>query len=145
MTGIEWRPSESDHLSAVVPLDHALAKRARIAFAETLDYDQVGIYSGGPVTNLLRRESVRAGKLLRYRIVAPTFDAMVRFVESGLVVAIMPSAVALRYTRGSRIVVIPLTDAWRERQFAVCCRSRRGLAGPAAEMFDHLLAAAKSA
>jgi len=132
MTGVEWRPSKRDHLSAVVPVNHPLASRDRIAFADTLQYEQVGIHSGGPVTHLLRRESVRAGKLLRYRIVAPTFDAMIRVVESGLVVAIMPAMVALRYARGSRVAVISLTDAWKERQFAVCCRSRRALPRPGA-------------
>ncbi len=101
MAGVEWKPSKRDHLSAVVPINHPLANKERIAFADTLEYEQVGIHLGGPVTHLLRRESVRAGKPLRYRIMAPTFDAMIRIVESGLVVAIMPAAVALRYARGS--------------------------------------------
>jgi DNA-binding transcriptional LysR family regulator len=139
MAGVEWKPGKRDHLSAVVPKCHPLANKERIAFADTLEYEQVGIYLGGPVTHLLRRESVRTGKPLRYRIMAPTFDAMIRVVESGLVVAIMPAAVALRYARGSPIAVIPLTDAWRERQFAVCCRSRRALPSPAAELFGHLV------
>ena len=140
MAGVEWTPSKHDHLSAVVPLSHPFAKRDRVAFAEMLDYEQVGIYSGGPVTHLLRRESVRAGKLLRYRVVAPTFDAMIQFVASRLVVAIIPEGVALRYAQSSPIAVIPLTDAWKDRQFAVCCRSRRALPRPAAELFKHLLA-----
>ena len=142
MAGVEWTPSKRDHLSAVVPINHPLANKERVAFADTLEYEQVGIYLGGPVTHLLRRESVRAGKPLRYRIMAPTFDAMIRIVESGLVVAIMPAAVALRYARGSEIAVIPLTDAWTERQFAVCCRSRRALPRPAAELFSHLVSGA---
>jgi len=144
IAGVEWRPSRRETLSAVVAVDHPLANRERIAFSETLDYEQVGITSGGPVTNQLRRESVRAGKLLRYRVVAPTFDAMIRVVASGLALAIMPSEIARRYARGSRITVIPLTDPWRERQFAVCCRSRRALPKPAAELFEHLAAVSVS-
>jgi DNA-binding transcriptional LysR family regulator len=140
MAGVEWEPSKRDLLSAVLPIDHPLANRDRIAFVETLDYEQVGIHSGGPVTHLLRRESVRVGKLLRYRVVAPTFDAMISAVTSGHWVAIMPARVALRYASSSGIAVIPLTDAWKERQFAVCCRSRRALPRPAAELFNHLLA-----
>jgi DNA-binding transcriptional LysR family regulator len=140
MTGVEWKPSKRDQLSIVVPIDHPLAKRQRIAFAETLDYDQVGILAGGPVTNLLRRESIRSGKLLRYRVVAPSFDAMICAVASGLV-AIMPSQVALRFVHSCGIALVPLTDAWKDRQFAICCRSRRALPSPAAELFDHLVAA----
>ena len=144
MAGVEWKPSRHDHLSVVVPINHPLANKDQIAFAETLDYEQVGIHSGGPVTHLLRRESVRVGKVLRYRVLAPTFDAMITAVTSGLWVAIMPAGVALRYARSSGIAVIPLTDAWKERQFAVCCRSRRALPKPAAELFNHLLAAGES-
>jgi DNA-binding transcriptional LysR family regulator len=139
MEGVEWRISGRDSLSAVVPADHPLASKKRVAFAETLRYEQVGIHSGGPVTNHRRRESVRARKSIRYRVVAPTFDAMVHFIEAGLLIAIMPSKVALRYARSSRIGVIPLSDDWKERHFAVCCRNRRALPDPAAEMFRHLM------
>ena len=140
MAGVEWKPGNRDQLSAVVSMSHSFANRDYIAFAQTLDCEHVGIHAGGPVTNLLRRESVRAGKLLRYRVVAPTFDAMIRIVASGDMVAIMPSAVALRFASNSRIAVIPLTDSWKERQFAICCRSRRALPKAAAELFNHLVA-----
>jgi len=140
MAGVEWKPGMRDQLAMVVPIGHPLAKRHRIAFAETLDYEQVGILAGGPVTNLLRRESIRTRKVLRYRIVAPTFEGMISAVLSGLV-AIMPSLVASRFLPNFRIAVVPLTDPWRERQFAVCCRSRRALSKPVAELFDHLVAA----
>ncbi len=144
MAGVEWKPSKRDHLSAVTPINHPLANKDQIAFANTLDFDQVGMHSGGPVTHLLRRESVRVGKVLRYRILASTFDAMITAVTSGLGVAIMPTAVALRYSLSSGIAVIPLSDDWKERQFAVCCRSRRALPKPAAELFNLLLAPAES-
>jgi len=144
MAGVEWKPSRHDRLSVVVSINHPLANRDQIAFAETLDYEQVGLHLGGPVTHLLRRESIRVGKVLRYRVLAPTFDAMIGAVTSGLWVAIIPAGVALHYARSSGIAVIPLTDAWKERQFAVCCRSRRALPKPAAELFNHLLAAGES-
>jgi DNA-binding transcriptional LysR family regulator len=144
MEGVDWRPCGRDRLVAVVSAGHVLANRECVSFAETLDYEQVGIYSGGPVTNHLRRESMRVRKRLRYRVVAASFEAMIRFVEAGLV-AIMPSQVALRYVSSSAIGVIPLADTWKERQFAVCCRSRRALPKPAAEMFDHLVARGEQA
>jgi len=142
MTGVEWKPSRRDQLSVVVPIDHPLTAKEHVAFADTLEFEQVGILSGGPVTNLLRRESMRSGKLLRYRVVAPTFDAMVRIVASGLV-AIMPSQIASRFARSHAIALVPLTDGWRERQFAVCCRSRRALPSSAGDLFDHLVAASQ--
>jgi DNA-binding transcriptional LysR family regulator len=141
MEAVEWLPARRDSLSVVVPSSHPLARRRQIAFAESLEYDHVGIHSGGPVTTHLRRESVRSRKSLRYRVVAPTFDAMIQFVEARVGIAVMPTEVATRFSRSSSIVVIPLTDAWKERQFAVCCRSRRALSKPAAQLFDQLAAA----
>ena len=145
MQGVDWRPCGRDRLAAVVPAGHPLISRERVSFAETLDYEQVGIQSGGPVTSRLRRESASARKVLRYRVVAPSFESMIRFVEAGLVIAIMPSEVALRYARGSAIGVIPLSDEWQEHRFAVCCRSRRALPRVAAELFTHLAADSDSA
>jgi DNA-binding transcriptional LysR family regulator len=140
LAGLDWTPGKRDNLSAVVPIDHPLAKKDHVAFVETLEYEHVGISSGGPVTNRLRQESVRAGKLLRYRVAAPTFDAMIRTVASGLVVAIMPAEIGLRYARDSEVAVIPLIDVWKDYRYAVCCRNRNGLQRPAAELFDHLAA-----
>jgi DNA-binding transcriptional LysR family regulator len=138
MVGVEWRPSRRERLSAVVPKHHPLAKQEQVTFADTLEYDQVGITAGGPLTSLLRRESIRTKKLLRYRVVAPTFDAMVRFVEANLAIAIMPTEVALRYTATSPLVCVPLGDAWKERQFAAFCRSLRALPRPAVALFNYL-------
>jgi hypothetical protein len=47
----------------------------------------------------------------------------------------------LHFTSRPAISVIPLTDAWKKRQFAVVCRSRRALPTSAAELLDHLVAA----
>jgi DNA-binding transcriptional LysR family regulator len=138
MAGLDWAPGKRDKLSAVVPIAHPLAGRSQVFFAETLEYEHVGISSGGPVTHRLRQESLRAGKLLRYRVAAPTFDAMIRIVASGLVVAIMPEEIALRYASNSEVAVIPLLDAWKDYRYAVCCRNRNGLQRSAGELFDHL-------
>jgi len=145
MQGVEWMPAKRERLSVVVPVGHPFAKRKHIAFVETLEYDQVGIQSGGPVTTHLRRESLRSGKSLRYRVVAPTFSAMIHFVEARLGIAIMPTQVATRFSRLSPIAAIPLSDAWNERQFAVCCRSRRALPKPAAALFNSFVVAGQPA
>jgi DNA-binding transcriptional LysR family regulator len=65
---------------------------------------------------------------------------MIHFVEVGVAVAIMPGRVASRYARVAPVVTVQLSDAWEDRQFAVCCRSRRALPKPAAALFNLLTA-----
>lgn len=140
MGGVQWMPARCDDLSVVVPHGHPLARRPGVAFGETLDYDQVGIHPAGPITDHLRRESVRRGRLLRYRIVAPTYEAMVQFVEAGLAIAILPTGIGRRFALAGRVATVRLTDGWNDRQFAICCRSQHSLQGPAAALFNHLVA-----
>ncbi|HKE40790.1 MAG TPA: LysR family transcriptional regulator [Casimicrobiaceae bacterium] len=141
LTGLEWMPCGKDHLSLVVPAKHPLAAKQRIAFAETLHHEHVGLRTGSAVTALLRRESVRAGQVLRYRVLVSTFDAAIRVVGAGLAVAVVPAEIAAPYATVAGIKVVPLSDDWAERRFAVCCRNRRALPKPAAQFLSHLLAA----
>jgi DNA-binding transcriptional LysR family regulator len=143
-SGLEWIPYASDHLACIVPLKHPLAGRKDIAFAETLAYEHVGLRSASAMTALLRRESLHAGRLIRYRILVSTFEAKIAFVGSGLVVSIVPVEIASRHAKVAGIHVIPLTDAWAQRQFSICCRARRALPKHAAAFVAHLLETAKS-
>jgi DNA-binding transcriptional LysR family regulator len=143
-TGLEWIPYSHDHLCVVVPSDHPLASRRQLRFADTLDYEYVTLRPGSAVTALLRRESVRVGKLIRFRALVSTFEAAIGVVSAGLVIGIAPAEIASGYVSSRGIRVIPLTDPWAYRQFHICCRSRRNLPRPAAQFLAHLLARLKS-
>jgi DNA-binding transcriptional LysR family regulator len=145
MTGLEWVPYRSDHLALIVNSKHSLAGATGIGFAETLQFEHVGLRPGSAVTTMLRRESVRAGTLLRYRVMVSTFEAAIGVVRSGLAVAVVPAEIASPLAAVTGICVIPLTDAWAERQFAICYRSRRALSRTAVQFLAHLLKEAGSA
>jgi DNA-binding transcriptional LysR family regulator len=136
MAGLESIPYKTDRLSVVV--------KRQVRFVDTLQYDHAGLRPTSAVTALLHRESARAGKVIRFRVLVSTFEAIIGVVSSGLVIGIAPTEIASAYSSAAAVRVIPLADKWAERQFAICFRSRRTLS-PAAELFvSHLLANLKS-
>lgn len=156
--GLDVIPYRSDHLALVVPRDHPLAHRTGIGFEETLAYDHLGLASNASLNALMQRIAAEKGHELNYRSFVSSFDAACRFIEAGLAVSILPlEAVARRGgslsasgdggeggQRGeaarSRIVAVPLHDAWAERRFVICVRERAALTLAAARLVDHLLA-----
>jgi len=138
-SGLEWIPYKRDHLACIVREGHPLAARKSVAFADTLAYEHAGLRSGSAITALLRRESLQAGKMIRYRALVSTFDAAIAVAGSGLVVSIVPVEIASRHAKVAGIRVIPLTDDWAPGQFSICCRARRALPKPAGAFVTHLL------
>ena len=141
--GLELIPYRSDHLCVVVPDGHPLASRRQLRFVDTLTYEYASLRPGSAVTALLRRESLRAGKSIRFRALVSTFEAAIGVVRSGLVICIAPYEIAASQNTATGLRVIPLTDAWAHRQFSICCRSRRNLPRPAALFLNHLLGKSK--
>jgi DNA-binding transcriptional LysR family regulator len=140
MAGLESVPYKTDRLSVIVPLKHPLAAKRQIRFADTLQYDHAGLRPTSAVTALLHRESARLGKVIRFRVLVSTFEAISGVVGSGLVIGIAPAGIAAAYASAATVRVIPLADTWAERQFAICFRSRRSLSRPAELFVAHLLA-----
>ncbi len=143
-SGLEWLPYRTDHLACIVPDKHPLAGRSQITFADTLQYQHVGLRSGSAVTSLLRRESLQAGRLIRYRALVSSFEAMIAIVGEKLAISIVPVEIATRHAQLAGIKVIPLSDDWAQRPFSICCRSRRALPKHAGAFVTHLLAEARN-
>src|SRR5262249_23062772 len=66
-------PFRSDRFVLVVARDHALARRARIDFAETLDHDFVGLDRASAVQRFLAGKAERVGRPLRLRVQLRSF------------------------------------------------------------------------
>jgi DNA-binding transcriptional LysR family regulator len=145
MAGLEAIPYKTDRLSVVVPMKHPLASKRQVRFADTLQYDHAGLRPTSAVTALLHRESARAGKAIRFRVLVSTFEAIIGVVSSGLVIGIAPTQIASASASAAAVRVIPLADKWAERQFAICFRNRRNLSPPAELFVAHLLANLESA
>jgi DNA-binding transcriptional LysR family regulator len=136
--GVATLPYRADHLCVVMPPAHALATRERLAFVDTLPYEQIEIQPGSIVQRTLRRAAAIAGQPLSHRIQVTTFDAACRNVKAGLGIAVVPREAADPYARALGLRVAPLTDAWAARRFVICMRSREALTATARLLVDYL-------
>ena len=145
LRGLHHWPWRGDRLAVVMPPGHALARRKRLALADTLPYEQVSLPPESAVQVMLQRAAALAGQPIRYRVVAATFDAALRVVRSRLAIAILPAELSAPYAEAFELRVTPLTDAWAQRRFAIACRDPEALTPAARLLVEHLLAAAKAA
>jgi DNA-binding transcriptional LysR family regulator len=136
-------PYRKDQLALAVHESHALSNCSAIAFADTLEYEHVGLHPNSAVYPMLQRAAIHAGGTITYRVIVSSFDAALRVVAANLGVSVIPIQVASAYA--SRVKLIPLTDAWATRQFAVCFKNRERLQPPAQRLVDHLTLGSKIA
>jgi DNA-binding transcriptional LysR family regulator len=84
----------------------------------------------------LQRAAALAGRSIAYRVVVSSFDAMLRVVAAGLGVGVVPLEVGRRSALDVRMV--PLSDAWAERRFAICFRELEALPPASQRLVEHL-------
>ncbi|HZZ68026.1 MAG TPA: LysR substrate-binding domain-containing protein [Phenylobacterium sp.] len=116
-------PFRSDRFVVVTALDHPLAGRDSVGFAEVLDYDQVGLERSSSLQRFLAGKAVREGKPLRLRVQLRSFDAVCRLVECGVGVGVVPATTAARAARTMALAVTDLADDWAIRELKIVVRA----------------------
>ncbi len=86
-----------------------------------------------------------AGRTLRCRMVVATFDAALRVVRAGLAVSVLPAELARPCAQAFDLRIVPLTDPWARRRFAIVTRGDDSLTPAAKLLVEHLAAAGKAA
>ncbi|MBI1197101.1 MAG: LysR family transcriptional regulator [Phenylobacterium sp.] len=119
---LETYPFRSDRFVVVTARDHPLARRGRVAFAEMLEYDVVGLERSASLQRFLAAKAARAGRPLKARVHLRSFDAVCRLVESGVGVGVVPETTAGRAIRTMELAVIDLTDDWAVRDLNIVVR-----------------------
>ncbi|MGQ2979484.1 MAG: LysR family transcriptional regulator [Polaromonas sp.] len=125
--GLEAIHFSTDRLVLATAKNHRFARRKKIAFAETLDDDQVGMQSGSTLQTFLAQVTDGLGKPLKLRIQLSSFDAMCRMIGAGVGVGIVPESAARRNQTAMGISLIELTDAWSVRERYILVRKREAL------------------
>ena len=136
--GVQTTHYRSDKLVLVVPQGHPLAKRKKVAFAQTVDYDFVSLTQATSLAKRLESESVAVGKPLRIRIHVRSFDAMCQMVATGLGIAVLPETAVQPMVRALGLRQIELTDAWVHRDLLIGARDLSALSRPVRGLLDHL-------
>ena len=136
-SGLECLEYRADTLGAVVPKKSAIRAKS-IAFAQLLDHDFVGLESNTVISQIMLEQASRAGKPLRLRVQAKSFDVVAKMIQAGLGIGILPEAAARSFASPMGLRLVKLTDPWATRRMYVCIRSRASLPAPARLLVDHL-------
>jgi DNA-binding transcriptional LysR family regulator len=135
-------PFRRDRFVLVVARDHPLAGRSKIAFAQVLEHDFVGLDRASALQRFLADKAARIGAPLRLRVQLRSFDAVCRMVECNVGIGIVPETTARRVARTMAIAVVTLTDPWAVRELTICVRDFEELPPYARQLVEHLRAGA---
>ncbi len=140
--GLQTHPYRQDHLALVVPRNHPLAERPTLAFAESLDWDHVGLHANSSIYLAMHAAAATTGRGIRLRIRVTGLDAMCRMIHNGLGVGLMPQrAFELMHGVGD-LACVPLSDTWARRQIDLVARDFSSLPVTARLLVAHLSAQA---
>jgi DNA-binding transcriptional LysR family regulator len=139
LRGLKTFPYHRDRLAVVVHADHPLATKDVVSFEDTIDYEHVDIVARSIMQATQRSAAAATGKQMRYRIQVSTVDAAYRIVAAQLAVAIVPQEEARTIQQTLGLRVIPLGNAWAQRQFVIAVRDK-GLSLPAQLLLESLQA-----
>ena len=138
LTGLETCAYRSDHLAIVAHNLHPVAQLASVRFADVLDHEFVSMPALSAVQVLLARAAAVEGRTLAHRVLVSNFDAALRVVRANLAISVVPREVAQPFAASAPVCIIPLSDPWAQRRFAICYRSLQTLPAAARLLVTHL-------
>jgi DNA-binding transcriptional LysR family regulator len=127
-----------DNLVLVTRNDHPLALQENLSFADTLDFDHIGLHAASSIYLRSQYAAAQAGKSIRLRIHVPGFDAVCRMVQANMGVGMIPDRAFDVIGAGMGLRAIRLRDEWARRQLKIVVRHARGLSGTGRLVFNHL-------
>lgn len=130
----------TDQLVLVTSRRHPFARRRRIAFAETLDEDAVGMQQGSTLDTFLSNMSRQLGRQQKLRIQLTSFDAMCRMIGAGVGVGVVPESAARRNRDSMNLALVALTDAWSVRERYLLVRDNESLPAYAEALVEAICA-----
>jgi DNA-binding transcriptional LysR family regulator len=135
---LQTRPYRQDRLALVVPAQHPLADADTIDFADSLDWDHVGLHANSSIYRAMHAAATATERNIRLRIRVTGLDAMCRMIHNGLGIGLMPRR-AFDLMRGvGDLKAIGLTDPWALRRIDLVARDFSSLPVSARLLVDHL-------
>src|SRR3954469_8407732 len=141
VTGLEVLPFRVDRFVLVTATGNPLAAKERIAFADALDCDFVGLDRTSSLQRFLSEKAERTGRRLKLRVQLRSFDAVCRLVECNVGVGIVPETTARRAAKSMAIKAVDLADPWALRDLTICIRDFAALPPYARQLVEHMRAA----
>ena len=138
LSGLETSAYRSDHLAVVAHESHPVAQLQSVRFADVLEHEFVSMPALSAVQVLLARAAAVEGKMLAHRVLVSNFDAALRVVRANLAISVVPREVAQPFAQLAPVRIVPLSDTWAQRRFAICYRSAQWLPPAAQLLVGHL-------
>lgn len=135
---VERYPFCEDDLVLIVRRGDALARQRKVAFADVVARDFVGLLGASALHDHVVRQAAHLGARLRFRARMRSFDAICELVAAGAGVAVIPEAAARRCKGAMNIHPVRMRDAWTRRRLVICTRNAKSLPKPAQRLFEHL-------
>lgn len=142
--GLSAMPYHTDRLMIGVPLDHPLARRESIRFAEALDYAFVGPHADSSLAVLMAEGARACGKPIEQRIQASSFDTMCRLVQARLGITMLPEGVLAPQVEAGRVRMLRLDEDWALRQMVLIVRDPEQLSPITRTLIEHLQRASEA-
>ncbi|MDM0037724.1 LysR family transcriptional regulator [Variovorax sp. J22G21] len=136
--GLTLAPFRKDELVLLCVRNHPLGKFRKIAFADSLDHDFVGLNRGSSLLELTSRAAANAGRPLRLRVQVRSFDAMCQMIAARLGVGVLPLAACKERLGPRGLKAVRLTDDWAHRHLMLGYSAARPLSAAARLMVEHL-------
>jgi DNA-binding transcriptional LysR family regulator len=127
-----------DRLVIVVPSGHPLAHLKDVSFADTLDFDHVGLFATSSIYLRSQYTAQQMGKSMRLRVHVPGFDAVCRMVQAGMGVGLIPDRAFEVLSRGMSLTAVELNEDWADRELVLVARDTSGLSTTSQMMLEHL-------
>jgi DNA-binding transcriptional LysR family regulator len=142
--GLTAYPYHSDKLMIAVSVDHPLARRKSVRFADALAYPFVGPHAESSLSALMVEGAKACGKPLEQRIQVSSFDTMCRMVGQRLGITMLPQGVLAPHAAGGRLRMLTLKEPWAVRHLSIVVRDPEGVGHVARSLITHLGQAAGS-
>jgi DNA-binding transcriptional LysR family regulator len=84
-------------------------------------------------------EARERGVPLRLRVEVKSFDVVMRMIQAGLGIGVLPEAAARPFAAAMGLRLVALTDAWAQRRMYVAVRDYAALPAAARLLVDHLV------
>lgn len=120
--GLLMAPFRSDRLVLALPSGHRLSAINPASFVEILGERFIGLDEHSGMQSFLSAMAERLGRPLHLTMRLRSFEAILRMVEVGAGVSVVPASAAQRHFNG---VVLPLSDPWAVRELRVAVRDER--------------------
>jgi DNA-binding transcriptional LysR family regulator len=135
---LQARPYRRDELVLAVPVGHVLASARALHFAEALDHVFISSPVGSALWRLMQDVARDSGRPLRTQVQVSSFDCLIRLIEAGFGIGLLPRGVLGASIDSGRLCAVPLLDVWTQRQLLLLCRDADALSAAARALMQHL-------